>query len=120
MRGLRIIETRRARSLRRDATGAERILWKRLQNRALGGFKFVRQAPIGPFIADFLCRECKLIVEIDGETHSTNEEIARDARRTVYLQGQGYRVIRFVNAEVYENDEAIAKAILMVLNETAR
>jgi very-short-patch-repair endonuclease len=78
MRGIRLLETRRARSLRRDAIGAERILWQHLKGRSPSGFKFVRQMPIGPYIADFVCREAKLVVEIDGATHSSAEEIAND------------------------------------------
>ena len=118
MRGLRILETRRARALRRDATSAERILWRRVQNRAIGGFKFVRQAPVGPYIADFLCRQRSLIVEIDGETHSSTAEIARDAMRTAFLEANGYRLIRFNNAQLYENIEAVIEAILDALHET--
>ncbi|MBL1258328.1 endonuclease domain-containing protein [Methylocystis sp. Sn-Cys] len=116
MRGLRFIETRRSRELRRDATSAEKIMWGRLRNRNLGGFKFVRQEPIGPFIADFVCRECKLVVEIDGETHSNQEEIAADVRRSDYLNAQGYQVIRFRNQQVYENADAVAEAILAALS----
>jgi very-short-patch-repair endonuclease len=119
MRGLRFIETRRARELRRNATSAEKALWVRLRNRGLGGFKFVRQEPIGPFIADFACRERKLIVELDGETHSTDEELAADARRTAFLNAQGYTVMRFTNQQLYENADAVAEAILAVLVENS-
>ncbi len=77
----------------------------------------MRQAPIGPFVADFVCRECKLIVEIDGETHSSEEEIATDARRADYLNAQGYQVIRFTNQQVYENADAVAEAILTALQQ---
>ena len=81
MRGLRIAETRRARELRGDAPSAERVVWRRLRGRQLGGWKFVRQEPIGPYFADFVCREMKLIIEIDWATHSTDEESAHAARR---------------------------------------
>ena len=114
MRGLELLETRRARALRRDAPDAERIVWRHLKNRQLGGFKFVRQEPIGPFIADFVCREKKLVIEIDGATHSSEEEIARDARRTTFLEGLGYRVLRFSNEQVFENIAALEE-ILRVL-----
>ncbi len=120
MRGLRILEARRARSLRRAATNAERILWRSLQNRRLQGFKFVRQEPIGPYFADFVCRERKLIVEIDGETHSSEEELTPDARRTSFLEADGYRVIRFTSEQAYENVEAIETTILAALQEDAR
>ncbi len=112
------METRRARSLRRNATSAERILWRRLQNRTLGGFKFVRQAPVGPYIADFLCRQRGLIIEVDGETHSSAAEIARDAKRTEFLEFRGFRVIRFDNAQLYENIEAVIEVILDALHES--
>jgi very-short-patch-repair endonuclease len=91
----------RARTLRREATAAEKILWHHLLNRQLDGFKFSRQEPIGPYIVDFVCRAKKLIVEIDGVTHETVEELAHDAARTGFLVGQGYRVIRFRNEEVF-------------------
>jgi very-short-patch-repair endonuclease len=117
MRGLRIPETRRARELRRLSPTAERILWARLKNRGLHGAKFVRSAPIGPYFADFACRAAKLVVEIDGETHSTEEEIARDSRRTAFLQAEGYRVLRFANQQVYENVAAVLDAITCALAE---
>jgi very-short-patch-repair endonuclease len=116
MRGLRILETRRARALRRDAPGAERIIWRHLKNRQLGGHKFLRQEPIGPFIADFVCREKKLVVEIDGATHSSQQEMARDARRTAFLEQFGYRVVRFSNAQVFENVEGALEGILRALD----
>src|SRR5271169_5173522 len=84
MRGFRLIETRRARSLRKNATSAETKLWSKLRNRQLSRHKFVRQEPIGPYFADFACREAKLAIEIDGATHSTPQELDRDARRTAF------------------------------------
>ena len=119
MRGLRISETRRARELRRLSPAAERIPWARLKNRGVGGVKFVRSEPIGPYFADFACRSAKLIVEIDGATHSTDDEIAHDDHRTAFLQAQGYRVIRFSNEQVYENVDAIVDEIVRVLGEIA-
>ena len=119
MRGLRIPETRRARELRRLSPAAERMLWSRLKSRGLRGAKFVRSEAIGPYFADFACRAAKLVVEIDGETHSTDEEIARDQRRTAFLQAEGYRVLRFRNQQVYENVDAVAAAIARALAERA-
>jgi very-short-patch-repair endonuclease len=115
MRGIRIAETRRARALRRDAPGVEQVVWRCLRNRQLGGWKFVRQDPIGPYFADFVCREKRLVVEIDGATHSSDGEIASDARRTAYLEACGYRVVRFHNAQIYENIEGALEEILRVL-----
>jgi very-short-patch-repair endonuclease len=117
MRGLHFIETYRARSLRRNSTNAERQLWQRLKNRGVSGFKFVRQAPIGPYIADFLCRDMKLVVEIDGAPHSTDAEIASDQRRTKVLAEQGYRVMRFTNEAVYESAEGVLETILAGLQK---
>ncbi len=116
MRGLRILETRRARSLRVDATAAEGRLWSKLRNRGLNGFKFARQTPIGPYIADFCCRDRKLIVEVDGATHSTDAEVAADARRTAFLAAEGYSVLRVHNAEVFDNLDGILGTILTRLD----
>ena len=94
MRGLRIPEARGARRLRRAQTPAEARLWSKLRNRGLAGQKFVRQEPIGLYFADFVCRERLLVVEVDGATHSTEEELRRDTNRTRFLEEKGYRVLR--------------------------
>ena len=117
MRGLRIHETRRARTLRADATSAEAKLWKKLRNRQLAGHKFARQVPIGPCFGDFVCREAKLIVEVDGATHSTDEELARDARRTIYLEAEGYRLVRVNNVDVFESVDGVVELILAELSK---
>ena len=82
MRGPQFDRTAFAQNLRRSTTAAEAQLWRMLRGRRLLGRKFVRQLPIGPFFADFACREAKLVVEIDGATHSTDAEAASDASRT--------------------------------------
>jgi very-short-patch-repair endonuclease len=115
MRGLRLHETRRARDLRQNQTEAERLLWRRLRGRALGGYKFARQEPIGPYLADLVCREERFIVEIDGATPSTDEERRRDAQRAAFLGERGYRIARFVNDEVYSNIEGVLETILAAL-----
>lgn len=97
----------RARELRRNETLAERRMWEQLRNRNFEGFKFTRQVPVGPYIVDFLCRETRLVVEVDGETHSTDEELARDSRRTEYLRALGLRVIRFQNEEVVHGMDGV-------------
>jgi very-short-patch-repair endonuclease len=112
MRGLRILETRRARALRADQTSAEAKLWSRLRNRGLNGYKFSRQVAIGPYFADFCCRDRKLIVEIDGATHSTDAELAADGRRTKLLAAEGYRVLRVTNVEVFKNLDGVLETIL--------
>ena len=119
MRGIRIPEAKRARALRRAATSAERKIWAGLRNRGLGGYKFVRQEPIGPYYADFVCRDSRLIVEIDGATHSTGEEPAHDKARENFLCAQGYRIVRFTNGEVYDQADRVFDAILIALGEAA-
>ncbi|MGA8584464.1 MAG: DUF559 domain-containing protein [Roseiarcus sp.] len=79
MRGSQIPETRRARVLRQSQTHAEASLWRALRGRGLDGLKFVRQEPIGPYFADFVCRDKRLVVEIDGATHSTDEDLRGDS-----------------------------------------
>jgi very-short-patch-repair endonuclease len=105
----------RARSLRKDDTRAEQILWEALRNRRLGGFKFVRQLPIGPYVVDFACRERKLIVEVDGATHGSNEEVQRDNRRSAYLDAAGWRIHRCWNDDVYINLNGVCDSILIAL-----
>jgi very-short-patch-repair endonuclease len=117
MRGIRLPEVKRARALRRDAPAAERKIWAGLRNRSLGGHKFVRQEPIGPYYADFACREARLVVEIDGATHSTVEELAHDKKREDFLRAQGYRVVHFTNEDVYEQSDSVFDAILAALKE---
>jgi very-short-patch-repair endonuclease len=106
---------RRARNLRREQTEAEKSLWGCLRGRRLNGHKFVRQEPIGPFIADFLCRERKLVVEVDGATHSEPDAIAYDERRSKYLQALGYKLLRVQNADVFTIRDDVLDMILMAL-----
>jgi len=100
MRGARPFKTGRARSLRRDATQAEAKLWRHLRARGVNGHKFVRQEPIGPFVVDFVCREHRLVIEVDGGQHATG---TRDTARDAWLSAQGYRVLRFWNNDVLGN-----------------
>ena len=100
--------TERARSLRRDATPAERALWAYL-SRSQTGAKFSRQMPVGPFFADFLSRELSLVVELDGFSHDVAPE--RDGPRDAWMAAHGYTVLRFTNDDVRENVEGVAHAI---------
>ena len=115
MRGLRIPETRGARRLRRAQTYAEARLWSKLRDRRLAGQKFVRQEPIGPYFADFVCRESRLVLEVDGATHSTDEELRRDAHRTQFLESKGYRVLRVLNDHVVNELKGVLETILAAL-----
>lgn len=104
--------TKRARTLRQDETEAEYRLWSDLRNRNLNGFKFSRQIPLGPNFTDFLCREKKLIVEVDGSQHA---ESVQDIRRTEWLNSQGYSVLRFWNHEVLQERSNVLETIVAVL-----
>ena len=108
--------TMRARELRANATDAERRLWSVLSARKLAGVRFNRQVPIGPFICDFVSRGMKLVIEVDGGQHDAARDA--DAKRTHYLETQGYRVLRFWNTEVMENLEGVAYTIQRALADT--
>src|SRR5262245_24894262 len=106
----------RARYLRRNRTSAERRLWRELRQVKQIGCKFRQQVPIDHFIVDFACLSRRLIVEVDGGTHSTDEEIGRDARRERYLKEQGFRILRVWNADVRENISGVMDTIIAVLD----
>jgi very-short-patch-repair endonuclease len=100
-------------SLRKNQTDAENRMWYYLRNRRLGGYKFVREYVIGNYIADFVCREKKLIIEVDGGQHMTAE--AYDQQRTKDLEAVGYRVVRVWNNEVFKNIQGVMEHILILL-----
>jgi very-short-patch-repair endonuclease len=100
----------RARSLRQNMTVAERRVWQILRLHRMEGYKFRRQVPIGRYIADFVCHEARLIVEIDGGQHDRSS--SEEGSRTHFLKGQGYRVLRFWNNEVLENPDGVYKTIV--------
>ena len=100
-------------SLRRDATDAERKLWSILRSRQLAGAKFRRQQPIGPFVVDFVCQEARLILEADGGQHGGSR---RDERRSAFLNSAGYRVLRFWNHDILSNLDGVADAIRAALD----
>ncbi|HEY0853153.1 MAG TPA: endonuclease domain-containing protein [Bradyrhizobium sp.] len=101
----------RARSLRASQTSAEAKLWQALRNRRLARWKFRRQHPIDRYIVDFVTLDGKLIVEVDGVTHSTPSEIKRDKARTEVLEACGFLVVRVSNTDVYENLEGVLEMI---------
>jgi very-short-patch-repair endonuclease len=107
----------RARSLRQSETEAERKLWGYLRDRRLGGYKFRRQVPVPPFVADFLCLSHLLIVEVDGATHGDQNEVQYDARRTQFLNDKGFRVHRVSNIDVFRSMTDVLDGILIILQE---
>ena len=105
-------ETRsRARELRLNATQPERRLWRYLRNRQLAGLKFFRQASIGGFIVDFLCREKKLVIEVDGDSHANRARY--DSQRTGFIESLGYQVVRVSNDDVIDNIEGVLSTIVI-------
>ncbi len=106
-------KTGQARRLRRIETEEERLLWSDLRDRRLNGFKFSRQIPLGAYIVDFLCRDQRLIVEIDGFHHA---ERPSDAVRTHWLTAQGYSLLRFWNHDVTRERRAVLDTILAALD----
>ena len=97
--------------LRNFLTPAEAVLWKQLQRRQLDGKKFRRQVSIGPYIVDFYCPECRVVVELDGAAHFEIAGAEYDARRTEYLEENGIRLIRFENRTVFGELEWVLEAI---------
>jgi very-short-patch-repair endonuclease len=109
--------TPNARRLRHDATPFERKLWAALRQLDLPQGHFRRQAPIGPYFADFAHHGLRLVVELDGAQHGLDDGLQQDAVRTAYLEAAGYRVIRFWNHEIRENLDGVVETILAALAE---
>ena len=109
-------QIKRARELRHASTEAEKLLWQKLRARQLGGAKFRRQTPIGPYIVDFASFEHRLVVEIDGGQHNTPQGRQHDLRRTAWLESQGFRVLRFWNNQVLTNLEGVLERTLQELD----
>lgn len=106
-----------ARSLRRNATGIEKILWDLLRDRRLEGLKFRRQVPLGPYVADFACFDPKMIVEADGTQHAGS---AHDQTRDAWLRARGFAVLRFWNQEVTTNPHAVLDRIILASMQLPR
>ncbi len=101
--------SRNARRLRREATDAERLLWRHLRGRGLEGLKFRRQQPIGQYIVDFCCLDSHLVVEVDGGQHVA--AIEEDRLRTLFRQRRGFAVVRIWNDEVLLNLTGVLEEI---------
>ena len=106
---------KKARQLRTSQTSAESRLWYALRNRRLARWKFRRQHQIDKYIVDFVTPEGKLIVEVDGATHSTEAELHSDIERTRVLESCGFHVIRVSNVDVYDNLEGVLAFIDLTL-----
>ena len=108
----------RSRALRAEETAAEELLWRELRNRQLARWKFRRQHPIDRYIVDFVSLDGKVIVEVDGGTHSTDEERSRDDRRTEALERLGFHVVRVTNTDVYKNLDGVLETVLHELDRS--
>jgi len=97
--------------LRRNLTSAEAFLWEHLKSRKLDDRRFTKQHSIGGYIVDFYCASEKLVVELDGEVHNNPEAIEYDEKRTGYLNGLGYKVIRFENRMVFDFLDSVLEGI---------
>jgi very-short-patch-repair endonuclease len=99
----------RARDLRQTETPPEQLLWLALRNEQIGGLKFRRQHPIGPYVVDFYCHSAGLVVEVDGMSH--DDKISQDAEKTNYIERQGLRILRVTNEDVMHDLDAVAREI---------
>ncbi len=100
----------KTRELRRASTDAERAFWNQVRDRRLGGHRFRRQVPIGPYIADFVCPSARLVVELDGGQHQ--QQVVADEQRTRWLEGEGYRVLRLWNNDVLQNMPGVLETVM--------
>jgi very-short-patch-repair endonuclease len=103
-----------ARLLRNNMTETERRVWSRLRSSQIGGFKFRRQVPVGPYVVDFMCMSERLAIEVDGAGH---EDEQRDERKTRWLRGHGYRVIRIPASDIDESMDDVIHGIYLELTQ---
>ena len=108
-----------ARALRKNSTDAERILWSEVRDHRLNGAGFRRQVPIGNYIADFVCHAAKLVIELDGGQHFSDQAEKKDAARTTVIEANGFQVIRFSNHDVMTNRAGVLETIAAAVAERA-
>ncbi len=105
-----------ARELRREMTNAEHKLWSQIRDNKLG-IKLRRQVVFGPYILDFYSAKAKLVLELDGGQHNTDEGIAKDKKRDTYLKEHGLEVLRFSDIEVLQNTSGVLQIIYDKIKE---
>jgi very-short-patch-repair endonuclease len=110
---------RLAKEFRHNLTRAETILWSRLRREAIARMRFRRQHPIGSYVADFACIPAMLVVEVDGGTHSTAEELEHDRRRDAYMRSLGWRIVRVQNDDIYRNSDRVLDMIYALATHPA-
>ena len=111
--------SRYARALRKNSTDAERLLWAALRDHRLNDASFRRQVPIKDFIADFVCHAAKLVIELDGGQHFSDDAERADASRSAIIEAQGFKVLRFSNLDVMENRAGVLETIAAAIAERA-
>ncbi len=104
-----------AKKLRANPTDAEKRMWRLLFPFRERGFHFRKQAPIGPYVADFACHHAKIVIEVDGGQHYSRDGQASDARRSEFLESEGYTVLRFSNLEVLSNSDGVQEVLAAAL-----
>ena len=104
-----------ARELRKNMTDAEKRLWAKIRMRQMGGYQFYRQRAIGNYIVDFYCPKAKLVLEVDGGQHYSDEQIEIDRKRSSYLNRLGFKVMRFTNLDVLNNIDVVLDEIYRYL-----
>jgi len=108
-----------ARALRKNSTDVERILWSELRDHRLNGASFRRQVPIKNFIADFVCHAAKLVIELDGGQHFSDDAERANASRSAIIEAQGFQVLRFSNHDVMTNRAGVLETIAAAVAERA-
>ena len=106
------------RALRQAETGPEALLWERLRDRRPGSLKFRRQYSVGVYVLDFYCPACRLAIELDGESHNSEEAQEYDAERTKFLSTLNIRVLRFANSTVHKNIGSVVDTILTIATQS--
>ena len=109
-------DVQRGRRLRAARTDSESCLWAALRAKQIGGYRFRRQVPLGPYVADFACLKAHLVIEVDGSQHAQAKE--RDNQRTAWLESRGFRVLRFWDNDVLLQTNEVLETIRAALNQT--
>jgi very-short-patch-repair endonuclease len=108
-----------ARALRKNSTDVERILWSELRDHRLSGVGFRRQVPIENYVADFVCHAARLVIELDGGQHFSDQAEQADSRRSAVIEARGFRILRFSNHDVMTNRTGVLEAIATAVAEKA-
>ena len=113
----RIDQKEKRRILRNNMPNAEKLIWEKLRRRQIKNKRFLRQYSVGKYVIDFFCPEIKLAIEVDGDTHITDEEIEYDKYRQIEVENLGIKFLRFKNDEIFENIANVIKKIEITIEE---